>query len=65
MLKHLEQFQASIYVCEDAQPIFLKGRPFPHALKEKVEQDLREIEGIRDHLQGEPKRLDCPSSVVP
>ena len=36
---HLKQFKASIQVREDAQPIFLKARPVPYALKEKVEQE--------------------------
>ena len=38
---HLKQFKASIQVREDAQPIFLKARPVPYALKEKVEQELQ------------------------
>ena len=37
---HLRQFKASIQVLEDAQTIFLKARPVPYALKEKVEQEL-------------------------
>ena len=45
---HLKQFKASIQVREDAQPIFLKARPVPYALKEKVEQELQRLdeEGI-------------------
>ena len=45
---HLKQFKASIQVREDAQPIFLKARPVPYALKEIVEQELQrsEEEGI-------------------
>ena len=41
---HLKQFKASIQVREDAQPIFLKARPVPYALKEKVEQELQRLE---------------------
>ena len=41
---HLKQFKASIHVREDAQPIFLKARPVPYALKEKVEQELLRLE---------------------
>ena len=52
---HLKQFKASIQVREDAQPIFLKARPVPYALKEKSGARVAEVRGRRDHLQGEPK----------
>ena len=41
---HLKQFKASIQVREDAQPIFLKARPVPYALKKNVEQELQRLE---------------------
>ena len=41
---HLKQFKSSIQVREDAQPILLKARPVPYALKEKVEQELQRLE---------------------
>ncbi|XP_044167171.1 uncharacterized protein K02A2.6-like [Acropora millepora] len=41
---HLKQFKASIQVREDAKPVFLKARPVPYALKEKVEQELQRLE---------------------
>ena len=46
----LKQFKASIQVREDAQPIFLKARPVPYALKENVDQELQRLE-----KEGEPK----------
>ena len=42
--RHLKQFKASIHVGEDAQPIFLRARPVPYALKKKVEQELQRLE---------------------
>ena len=41
LIKH---YKASIQVREGAQPIFLKARPVPYALKEKVEQELQRLE---------------------
>ena len=41
---HLKQLKTSIQAREDAQPIFLKARPVPYALKEKVEQELQRLE---------------------
>lgn len=43
----IKQFKASIQFCEDAQPIFLKARPVPYALKEKVEQELQRLQEER------------------
>ena len=40
----IKQYKASIQVREGAQPIFLKARPVPYALKEKVEQELQRLE---------------------
>ena len=37
-------YKASIQVREGAQPQFLKARPVPYALKEKVEQELQRLE---------------------
>ena len=43
----IKQYKASIQVREGAQPIFLKARPVPYALKEKVEQELQRLEDER------------------
>ena len=42
---HMKLYKASIQVREGAQPFFLKARPVPYALKEKVEQELRSETG--------------------
>ena len=41
---HIKLYKASIQVREVAQPFFLKARPVPYALKEKVEQELQRLE---------------------
>ena len=41
---HIRLYKASIEVREGAQPLFLKARPAPYALKEKVEQELQRLE---------------------
>ena len=41
---HIKLYKASIQVREGAQPLFLKARPVPYALKEKVEQELQRLE---------------------
>ena len=41
---HIKLYKASIQVREGAQPQFLKARPVPYALKEKVEQKLQRLE---------------------
>ena len=41
---HIKLYKASIQVREGAQPQFLKARPVPYALKEKVEQELQRLE---------------------
>ena len=41
---HLKHFKASIKLKDHAQPIFLKARPVPYALKGKVEQELQQLE---------------------
>ena len=41
---HVKLYKASIQVRERAQPQFLKARPVPYALKEKVEQELQRLE---------------------
>ena len=41
---HLKQVKASIKLQDHAQPIFLKARPVPYALKDKVEQELQRLE---------------------
>ena len=41
---HLKQFKASIKIQDHAKPIFLKARPVPYALKDKVEQELQRLE---------------------
>ena len=41
---HIKLYKASIQVREGAQPLFLKARPVPCALKEKVEQELHRLE---------------------
>ena len=41
---HITLYKASIQVREGAQPLFLKARPLPYALKEKVEQELQRLE---------------------
>ena len=45
---HIKLYKASIQVREGAQPLFLKARPVPYALKENVEQELQRLgdEGI-------------------
>ena len=40
----IKLYKASIKVREGAQPLFLKARPVPYALKEKVEQELQRLE---------------------
>ena len=44
---HIKRYKASIQVREGAQPLFLKARPFPYALKEKMEQELQRLEDER------------------
>ena len=44
---HIKVYKASIQVREGAQPLFLKARPFPYALKEKMEQELQRLEDER------------------
>ena len=41
---HVKLYKASIQVREGVQPQFLKARPVPYALKEKVEQELQRLE---------------------
>ena len=41
---HIKMYKASIQVREGAQPLFLKARPVPYALKEKVAQELQRLE---------------------
>ena len=41
---HIKLYKASIQVREGAQPLFVKARPVPYALKEKVEQELQRLE---------------------
>ena len=41
---HMKLYKASIQVREVAQPFFMKARPVPYALKEKVEQELQRLE---------------------
>ena len=41
---HIKLYKASIQVRELAQPFFLKARPIPYALKEKMEQELQRLE---------------------
>lgn len=41
---HLKQFKASIKLQDHVQPIFLKARPVPYAVKDKVEQELQRLE---------------------
>ena len=47
-----------LQVREDAQPIFLKARPVPYALKEKVEQELQRLEDEGIH------KVDWAAPVV-
>ena len=58
----IKQYKASIQVREGAQPIFLKARPVPYALKEKVEQELQRLEDegiIMDQLLQGVKFTAC------
>ena len=59
---HLKQFKASIQVREDAQSIFLKARPVPYALKEKVEQELQRLE--EEGIIYKVNKSDWAASVV-
>ena len=55
---HIKLYKASIQVREGAQPFFLKARPVPYALKEKVELQRLEDEGIIYKVS------DCTAPVV-
>ena len=64
--RHIKLYKASTHIREGAQPIFLKARPVPYALKEKLEQELQRLkDDFRDYLQSESKWLGCPNGVGP
>ena len=62
---HIKLYKASIQVREGAQPLFLKARPVPYALKEKVERELQRLDdkGIIYKVSGSD--WAAPVALVP
>ena len=65
--RHLKQFifKASIKIQDHAKPIFLKARPVPYALKDKVEQELQRLEEEETIYKVNQSEWAAPVVLVP
>ena len=62
---HIKLYKAAIQVREGAQPQFLKARPVPYALKEKVEQELQRLEDEGTIYEASQSDWAAPVVLVP
>ncbi len=61
----IRNFKARIHLKEEATPKFLKARPLPYNLREKVERELDEMEAIGAITKVETSEWASPLVVVP